>query len=140
LPALWLRWRRDRLDPLVLLFVSGLAVVVVGGITGRYALGRCWPAVLLAGQLALAVELAGPVPRRLGRVWIPATAAACLAGLAVQFGNLLYVAPPSVLTPAVRQAAHMYVAWPDYSWLNRYVRPGEVVLAPEDYYGARTLP
>ena len=34
----------------------------------------------------------------------------------------------------------MYVAWPDYSWLNRYVRPGEVVLAPEDYYAVRTVP
>ena len=140
LPALWLRWRRDRLDPLVLLFVSALAVVAVGGLTGRYALGRCWPAVLLAAQVALAVELSGPVPRRLARVWRPATVLACLAGLAIQAGNLLYLAPPGALTPAVREAAHMYVAWPDYSWLNRYVRPGEVVLAPEDYYASRTVP
>jgi hypothetical protein len=140
LPALWLRWRRDRLDPLVLLFVSALAVVAVGGITGRYALGRCWPAVLLAGQLALAVELAGPLPPRLARVWRPATVLACLVGLVVQAGNLLYLAPPSALTPGIRGAAHMYVAWPDYSWLNRYVRPGEVVLVPYDYYAVRTLP
>jgi alpha-1,6-mannosyltransferase len=140
LPALWRRWRRDRLDPLALLFASAAVVVALGGLTGRYALGRCWPAVLLAGQLALAVELSGPLPRRLARVWLPATALACLAGLAVQAGNLLYLAPRAALTPAVRRAAHMYVEWPDYSWLSRYVRPGEVVLAPEDYFAVRTVP
>jgi len=140
LPALWLRWRRDRLDPLVLLFAAAAVVVAIGGLTGRYALGRGWPAVLLSGQLALAVELSGPLPRRVFRIWVPATALACLAGLAVQAGNLLYLAPQSMLTPGVRSAAHMYVNWPDYSWLRRYVRPGEVVLTPDDYFAIRTVP
>jgi hypothetical protein len=168
LPALWWRWRRDRLDPLVLLFVAAALVVAVGALTGRYALGRVWPAVLLSGQLALAVELAGlrepalgpdqqggarrdpalgpdqqggaHLPRRVTRVWVPATALACLAGLAVQAGNLLYLAPHTVLTPGVRRAAHMYVAWPDYSWLHRYVQPGDVVLTPDDYFAVRTVP
>jgi hypothetical protein len=140
LPALWLRWRRDRLDPLVLLFVSAAVVVAIGGLTGRYALGRAWPAVLLSAQVALAVELSGPVPRAVRRVWVPVTVLACAAGLAVQAGNLLYLAPSSVLTPQVRRAAHMYVAWPDYSWLSRYVRPGDVVLTPDDYFAIRTVP
>jgi hypothetical protein len=34
----------------------------------------------------------------------------------------------------------MYVDWPDYSWLRRYVRPGEVVLTPDDYFAVRTIP
>lgn len=139
LPALWLRWRRDRRDPLVLLFLGALAVVVVGGLTGRYALGRVWPAVLLSGQIALAVELSGPLPRKVARIWLPATALACLAGLAVQAGNLLYLAPSALLTPTVRHAARMYVDWPDYAWLARYVRPGDVVLT-DDYFALRTVP
>jgi alpha-1,6-mannosyltransferase len=73
-------------------------------------------------------------------VWVPATALACLAGLAVQAGNLLYLAPHSVLTPGVRRAAHMYVDWPDYSWLSRYMRAGDVVLTPDDYFAIRTVP
>jgi alpha-1,6-mannosyltransferase len=142
LPALWLRARRDRRDPLVLLFASAALVVALGWLTGRYALGRVWPAVLLSAQLALAVELAGAgaLSRRAARIWCGATALACLAGLAVQAGNLLYLAPPSMLTPRVRHAAHMYVAWPDYSWLPRYVRPGDVVLTPDDYFATRTVP
>jgi hypothetical protein len=140
LPALWLRWRRNRLDPLVLLFVSAALVVTIGGVTGRYALGRAWPAVLLSAQIALAIELSGPLSRPVRRIWLPATVLACAAGLAVQAGNLLYLAPRSVLTPGVRHAAHMYVAWPDYAWLSRYVRPGEVVLTPDDYFAIRTVP
>jgi len=140
LPALWLRWRRDRLDPLVLLFAAAAVVVALGWLTGRYALGRVWPAVLLSAQVALAVELSAPLPRRLAQAWLPVTALACLAGLAVQAGNLLYLAPGSVLTPQVRRVAHMYVDWPDYSWLPRYVRPGDVVLTPDDYFAIRTVP
>jgi hypothetical protein len=139
LPALWRRWRRDRSDPLVLLFLGGLLAVGLGGLTGRYALGRVWPAVMLSGQLALAVELAAPLPRRLARIWLPATVVACLVGLGVQGANLLYLAPRSMLPPAVRQAAGMYVDWPDYSWLGRYVKPGEVVLT-DDYFAVRTVP
>jgi hypothetical protein len=138
LPALWWRWRRDRLDPLVLLFVSAAIVVTLGWLTGRYALGRVWPAVLLSGQLALAVELAGPLSRRATRRWIPVTALACLVGLVVQGGNLLYLAPPSLLTHRVRSLAHLYVGWPSYSWLARYTRPGDVLLT-NDYYASRTV-
>jgi alpha-1,6-mannosyltransferase len=139
LPALWLRWRRDRLDPLVLLFVSATVVVALGWLTGRYALGRVWPAVLLSGQLALGVELAAPLPRRLARIWLPVTALACLAGVATQAGNLLYLAPHSVITPRVRATARMFVDWPDYQWLAGYLRPGEVLLT-DDYFAVRTVP
>ena len=56
-PALWLRARRCWYDPLVVLFVLGLVTLVVGWLTGAYALARVWPAVLLAGQIATGVEL-----------------------------------------------------------------------------------
>lgn len=138
LPALWRRWRRERLDPLVLLFVSSAVLVALGWVTGRYALGRVWPAVLLSGQLAVAVELAGPLSRTAVRRWVPVTALACVIGAAVQSSNLLYVAPPSLLTHRVHQVAHLYVGWPSYSWLATYTRPREVLLTDE-YFASRTV-
>jgi hypothetical protein len=154
LPAVWLRWRRDPRDPLAVLFLGAAVVVAIGGLTGRYALGRAWPAVLLAAQVALAVELVARSDRpwrgwsrgwwrSWSRGWWPgATALACLAGFAVQAGNLLYLAPPGWLTPRVRAAAHMYPAWPSTGWLRGYLRPGEVVLTPygTDYFAIRTVP
>jgi len=140
LPALWSRWRRDRLDPLVLLFVSSVVVVALGYVTGRYALGRVWPAVMLSGQLALAVELARPLPMKgtWARRWIPVTALACLLGAAVQASNLLYVLPRPMLSHRLRTVAHMYVLWPQYDWLTRYTHPGDVILT-QDFYGIRTV-
>jgi hypothetical protein len=135
LPALW---RRRWLDPLVLLFVGAVVVVAVGWLTGRYALGRVWPAVLLSGQLALAVELAGPLPRTLARRWIPVTALACAAGAVVQGSNLLYLAPRSLLTHHVRTVAHLYVNWPDYRWLSAYTSPRDVLLT-DNFYAVRTV-
>jgi hypothetical protein len=140
LPALWLRFRRDRLDPLVLLFMASFVVVCAGWLTGHDALGRIWPAVLLAGQLALAVELAGRLRAtgRVNRVWLAATGLACAVALLVQAGNLLYLAPRSLVTPKIRSAARMYVDWPDYSWITPYVHSGDVVLT-NDYFGIRTV-
>jgi hypothetical protein len=128
LPALWVRWRRDRLDPLALLFVGAVLLVALGWVTGRYALGRLWPAVALAGQLALAVEVRT-------RRWLTVVAVACAVGLVVQGSNLLYLAP---VPPRVRTATHMYVEWPTYSWLARYTRPGDVVLT-SDFYAVRDV-
>jgi hypothetical protein len=138
LPALWRRWRRARLDPLVLLFVGSAVLVALGWLTGRYALGRVWPAVLLSGQLALAVELAGPLSRTVARRWIPVTAIACLVGAAVQASNLLYLVPRPLLTPGIRTAAHVYLDWPTYSWLVPYTHPRDVLLT-NDFHAVRVV-
>jgi hypothetical protein len=136
LPALWLRARRTARDPLVLLFATALVLVTIGGLTGRYALGRMWPAVILPAHLALAVELAGPVTGRVRRAWAAVTALACLAGFAIQSPHLLYAVPRSWLPGP---AAHFSTAWPDYSWIAPYVRPGDVVVT-SDYYAIRSVP
>jgi hypothetical protein len=163
LPALWVRWRRDRLDPLVLLFAAAAVLVALGWVTGRYALGRLWPAVALAGQLALAVEIsrAGPWPAASGlrseatreeaarkamgprerserqrrSRWLPVAAVAGAVGLVVQGSNLLYLAP---VPPRVRTATHMYVDWPTYSWIARYTHPRDVLLT-SDFYAVRSV-
>jgi hypothetical protein len=139
LPALWSRWRRERLDPLVVLFAGSAALAAIGWLTGRYAMGRVFPALMLAGQLALAVELARPVRRSLDRQrWLRVTAVACALGALVQASNLLYLAPRTMLTSQVRSVAHPYEDWPDYAWLRSYVKPRDVLLT-SDYYASRTV-
>jgi hypothetical protein len=144
LPALWLRARRSLRDPLVLVFAAAMVLVTIGGLTGRYALGRMWPAAILPAQLAAGIELAGPVAGRLRRAWAAVTALACAAGLAIQSPHLLYAVPRSWLPGPV---ARVNAPWPDYSWIAPYVRPGDVVVTSDYYairsvvgYGARTIP
>ena len=110
--------------------------MTIGALTHRYALGRSWPAVLLAAQLALAVELPDLPAGTLRRIWYPVTALACVAGFVTQGAHLTYALPrpwvPHVL-------ARFDDTWPDYGWLARYVHPGEV-LVTSDYYALRTVP
>ncbi|MGW0734252.1 hypothetical protein [Streptomyces sp. NPDC002851] len=63
LPALWLRWQRDRRDPLVLMFAGDLLVIAYGWISGHYTYGRILGLALLPLQFALAVELAEAIAR-----------------------------------------------------------------------------
>ncbi len=149
LPALWVRWRRSRLDPLVLLFLGGLVVVGAGWLTGHYALGRTWPAVILASQIALGVELpalASPAPASPGlvrRAGVAVVALTCLVGFAVQAGHLIHALPPALRPAALERLRH---PWPDYAWISAYVHPGDVIVA-WDYaatrsvvaYGAKTI-
>jgi|HigsolmetaAR206D_1030411.scaffolds.fasta_scaffold00631_13 alpha-1,6-mannosyltransferase len=150
LPALAVRLRRDRLDPLALLVGLAGVPVLVGGLTGAYALGRLWPVVLLGLQLAAAVELvrvlrtvrhggvrgaARIVPTGL---WVAGAAVAVLAGLVAQGGNLLLVLPRDHLTPA-RRAAYGISNLPDLSWLARQIRPGAVLLTADPAVGREVL-
>ncbi|MEO3820061.1 hypothetical protein [Plantactinospora sp. B24E8] len=143
LPALAVRLCRDRLDPLVLLFGLTGVPVLVGGVTGGYALGRLWPIVLLGLQVAAAVELVRAVravrrataPRvslRTGATWLWAATAVVtlLAGLVVQYGNLLLVLPREQLTPA-RRAAYRVSVPSDHRWVARQVRPDAVLLTAD---------
>jgi alpha-1,6-mannosyltransferase len=143
LPAVLVRLRRDRLDPLAALFLITLLVVTFGGLTGRYALGRVWPVVLLSLQVALAVELADALPgagRAASRAWVRTrrgvaavvsavlTAAACVAGFSFQYGNLLLVLPQDQLSARVR-AEHRVSRPPNYGWAERHIAVGDVVLS-----------
>jgi hypothetical protein len=136
LPALWLRARRNPRDPLVLLTLAAVALVVVGGLTGRYALGRMQPAAILAAQLALAIELAAPAVGMARRTWAAAAGLALLAGVAVQGAHLLDALPRAWVPHGLARYASN---WPDYSWVARYLRPGDVVVT-DNYAALRTLP
>jgi alpha-1,6-mannosyltransferase len=159
LPALWLRWRRDRLDPLVLLFALCGLTVVAGGLTGHYALGRAWPGVLLATQLALGIELAAvpwrslfagqrsvPVSAWTMRVWAVATVLVLAVGLWFQAGNLLLALPSSHRLSTVAKELHTTTPGSDLGWVRERTQVGDVVLTdragylqalPE--YGLRTV-
>jgi hypothetical protein len=57
------------------LFVGSAALAAIGWLSGRYALSRVFPALMLAGQPALAVELARLVRRSADRRrWVRVTA------------------------------------------------------------------
>ncbi|MFE9660051.1 hypothetical protein [Streptomyces sp. NPDC005955] len=134
LPALWARWRRDRRDPLVVLFGLALLVVAYGWFSGHFTYGRLGAAAVLAPQLALAVELAAPRPwsgrrRALGA----ATAAGALAGfLTVHAGAVV----PGALDPV---GFPQPPRWPSYGWVAARVERGAVVLT-DGYRPTRSLP
>jgi hypothetical protein len=92
--ALAARFRRDRRDPLVLLFLLCGAAVVYGWVSGHYSWGRLTPALVLAVQLATAIELVRLGGGRWRRSTYALTAAlALLLGAWVQAGAVLLAFP-----------------------------------------------
>ncbi|MGW5861400.1 hypothetical protein ACWFRJ_04380 [Streptomyces sp. NPDC055239] len=136
--ALAARFWRDRRDPLVVLFVLGMLVYALGGVTGHWSWGRVLPAVFVSAQVALAVEIAGEGGRLVRRVLAPLTAAGLLVGCWGQAGSLGYVLRPAAIPRAVR-AAPRQAAWSDYSWIKPYVRYGDVILT-DDYFPLHQAP
>lgn len=134
LPALWLRWRASRRDPLVLLFALDCLLVAYGWVTGHYTYGRILGLTLVPLQFALAVELAVPGPwgrarRALGGA---AAAGACVGFLTVQGGAVV----PRALDPVGLEQPSR---WPSYAWVARHVGKGEVVIS-DGHYAPRSIP
>ncbi len=129
--ALAVRWRRDRRDPLVWMFVFGAAVYALGGVTGHYALGRVLPAVFFSAQIALAVEVADGGRPLVRRVLAPLTAVGLLVGCWAQAGALSYVVRPTAIPSPLRHAPTQRL-WSDYSWITSHVRYGDVIMT-DDY-------
>lgn len=143
LPVLAVRFWRSRTDPLVLLAAFSAVLVGYGLVSGHDAWGRAWPMVLLAGQLALGVELADLLAARLTRALRPvrvyavtAALVALLMGGWAQIGILTYfVALPNRLTHQMEIKGD----WGRYAWFTRYVRPGETVLT-DTFHALRMVP
>jgi hypothetical protein len=137
--ALVVRFRRDRRDPLVLLFVFGAVIFAVGGVTGHYSLGRILPAVFFSAQIALAIEAAdgGGIPR-VRQVFAPLTAVALLIGLWAQVGSLSFVVGRSGMPPVLSSAPAQKL-WTDYSWIKPHVAYGDVIMTNE-YYALHQAP
>ncbi|GAA1903324.1 hypothetical protein [Streptantibioticus ferralitis] len=133
-PALWMRFRRHRLDPLPLLWLADIAIATYGWFSGRYTYGRIFGLLLVPPQLALAVELVRARPWNLARRAMAAVAAAAAAiGLAVQTGAIVQV-------PASSPVHLQHLAtWPSYRWAADHVPVGDVVLS-NDYRATHVLP
>ncbi|WEH37471.1 hypothetical protein PZB75_10285 [Streptomyces sp. AM 4-1-1] len=133
LPALWLRWRADRRDPLVLMFVLDAAAVTYGWFSGHYTYGRLLGLTLVPAQFALAVELAAPrpwpVPRR---VLAPLAAVAAGLGFVTAQGGAVV---PRALDPLGMDRP---MRWETYDWAAAHIPAGDVVLT-DSYRATRSL-
>ena len=120
LPVLVWRLRGNRRDPLVL-FVAALSVIyALGGITGKYGLGRVVAYIAVFLQVALGAAVAtweSRLPAR--RAWL---APACT--LIAILGLLTYTRPPHP-----RMLRYERPLWYDVRSVLTSVRPSEVVLA-----------
>ncbi|MGW2826058.1 hypothetical protein ACWC24_34445 [Streptomyces sp. NPDC001443] len=129
--ALWLRWERNRRDPLVAFFLLGVATVAYGGVSGHLSWGRVLPAVLIPAHIACAIAVVEGHWSRSRRKALAGLLAAALAfGAWTQSTALGYVVPHELLPEAVRAKA-----WPSrsgYAWAMRWVHHGDTVMTPAD--------
>ncbi|MFD4476120.1 hypothetical protein ACFWPU_08395 [Streptomyces sp. NPDC058471] len=134
LPALALRFRKNRRDPLALMFALDCAVVAYGWLSGHYTYGRILGLTLVPLQFALAIELAAPRPWRRWRMALGGVAA---TGAAIGFFTLQAGAVvPRALDPV---GFDQPPRWPGYGWAVSQMRKGDVVLT-NGYYPTRSIP
>lgn len=126
LPALGMRLRRDPLDPLAAMVALALAVVGAGWASGHWALGRMWPVVLIAVQVAVAVELVAALRGRFRTpavAWAVLVVAACGWSVHLQHANAL----------AVARLDRPVTAFADrHTWITDRIGAGEVLLLDLD--------
>ncbi|GAA2095591.1 hypothetical protein GCM10009759_24040 [Kitasatospora saccharophila] len=129
IPALITRFRRDRLDPLVLLFALTAATVGYGYLSGHYSWGRVYPSLVLSLQFATALELS----RIPGKQWfrqqfsLVATVTLVL-GAWVQSGALFYIEPKEHWPKPVVDVVQAWNPWPGFQWTTKYLKYGDVVM------------
>jgi hypothetical protein len=132
LVALALRWWRDRMDALVLMFLGIGAVVAYGGLTQHWSYGRSWPMVLLVADVATAVAVAEAKPGRVRWTWAVPVALATAVGISTQFGALLFLVPNGIQTKVSKALGTR--GWieniPHIDKLDKYFKPDDVVAAP----------
>lgn len=131
--ALALRFRRDKTDQLVLLFLGTGAIVAYGAVSGHWSYGRSWPMVMLAAQVALAIAAAEAPKPQLRLAWAVPVAAITIAGMWVQSSALLYVVPGSLQSSVGRivDTSQKKAPLPTLDWLGAHVQRGDVVLADQ---------
>jgi alpha-1,6-mannosyltransferase len=131
LVALALRFRRDKTDQLVLLFLGTGVIVGYGAVSGHWSYGRSWPMVILAAQVALAIAAAEARAPRLRIAWGVPIAAITAVGVWTQSSALLYVTPSSLQATArkVVETGQAKAPLPTLNWLGDHLHYGDVVLA-----------
>ncbi|GAA5001292.1 hypothetical protein [Kitasatospora paranensis] len=128
-PALVMRFRRDRLDPLVMTFLLVGATVFYGWASGHYSWGRAYPGALMMLQFAVALELVR-VPRSqwFRRELSLIATGVLLVGVWVQSGAAFYIVPKSQWPKAVVKNVQAWDTWAGFQWTDAYLKYGDVVM------------
>jgi hypothetical protein len=130
--ALVLRWWRDKMDVLALMFLGLFAVVAFGLVSQHWSFGRSWPMLMLILQVAAAVAAAEAKPGRMRWTWTVPVAVITGFGVWTQFGALLFLVPYSAQQSVSKAlGTHGWIqSIPHLDELDSYFKPNEVMAAP----------
>jgi hypothetical protein len=137
------RFRRNRLDPVGLMFVGAVAVYLLGWWTRHYELGRIVSSVGLTLHLAMGQARAeggeeamadGARARPLARWMHVTTVGLLLIGAYFVRQGIVHAVPAaaSVLPPSLRSEDQARIAVADLRFLSRFVANDDVVLADRE--------
>jgi hypothetical protein len=137
LPALWLRWKKNPTDALVLFVIGGAVVFAFGEVSGHSSFGRTLPLTALAAQIALAdlvSERVGAGERRIGY----AAAAAATLGLLLSASVLPRFVPRAALPSSVASGSDLEATTKGWGFLR--VIPNHDVVAVQRQDARVALP
>jgi hypothetical protein len=132
-PVLFVRWRKDRRDPLVWLFFGGWAAYVLGRVADLETLGRTLPFAALGGQIAVADAIATNSEAG-SRRYRDAGVAISLVGLACCAAVLPRFVPRPLLPGSVGDRDELQPVTAGYSFLG--VVPWDDVVAVQGKFQA----
>lgn len=130
LPALYVRFRADRQDPLVWSVLACSVIYAAGGISDQFFLGRILPTAAILSQIAAGVALAewmADGARGWKRAYPGVIMVALGAGLVFQSGTLNLIVPGSYPS-ALDARFHSRMTKGDYTWIRKHVDFGETVM------------
>jgi hypothetical protein len=148
IPALLVRLRRHRFDPLPWTAAACAAGVLVGGITHVWSLGRLGPGIAIPGCLALGVALADALNRRqrlapsarwaYGGLAI-ATCIALLIGARANAWAMARAVPDAGMRARAERLTGSPAPYPRIAWIAASVHAGDVAVT-NDWQVRRELP
>ena len=130
LVALVRRLRRDRTDPLVLMFLGGALVYAFGAVTANYSYGRVLPLVLLPLHIGIGELIATSVERPERNspavlAWLTLSAVVGFAGILPAFAS---TTPRALLPDSMKNRAELQPITSHYGALDHAFPPGSVIV------------
>ncbi len=130
LVALVRRLRRDRTDPLVLMFLGGALVYALGGVSANYSYGRVLPLVLLPLHIGIGELIAASVERPERNspavwAWLTLSAVVGFAGILPAFASMT---PRALLPASMKNRAELQPLTSHYRALDQALPPGAIVV------------
>ena len=128
--ALWYRARRSLRDPLVLMFVAGVAIYFIGYVADFHSLGRVMPLVALSAHVALADMVAGWLKQdEQRRLAIGTIVVVGAVGFVGSIPGLFWMIPRTVLPSSVFGIDDLHTEITPYRSLETVLDPTDVVFA-----------